>query len=71
MNFRRMKTNFPAPKTKVRGIVPGKILEFCIAESFGTFSENENKLSFPLKRGSGVMSPENLCVRESFNTFAV
>ena len=31
VNFRRTKTNFPTPKTKVRGIGPGKFFKFCFA----------------------------------------
>ena len=58
--FGERKQTFLSPKTRSRGIVPGRIFEFCIAvKEFDTlnFLEDGNKFSSPLKRGSGVLSP--------------
>ena len=56
--FGEIKQTFLSPKTGVWSIVPWKIFEFCIAVGeFWYILENENKLSSPLKRGSGALSP--------------
>ena len=73
-NFKRRQISPSLPKTGVRGFYPGIFFKFCIAvESFGIFSENENKLSYPLKRGSGVFSPgkclNSALLYESFSTY--
>ena len=54
VNFRRTKTNFPAPKT----IVPGKILEFYIAvREFWYILGEWKQIFLSLKPGSGELSP--------------
>ena len=46
VKFRRTQTNFPTPETKVRGIIPGKIFEFCIALGEFWYISRERKQNF-------------------------
>jgi hypothetical protein len=59
--FGERKQTFLSPNTKVQGIVPRKIFEFGITVGeFGSYSENKNKRSSPLKWGSGVLSRDKI-----------
>ena len=58
MNFWRTNTNYPTPKTMVRGIVPGKILEFCIAVGEFWYIFGERKQTFLTWNGvRGIIVP--------------